>query len=210
MSVYLREGVSSGQRKFSDCKFAQVCPEIHQPLVHFHRACVCYFYWGLLKTCVKCSFAEVMTSVLLCFTRPCNLFKDEHLDRLKPCRAMLICLLLKNAPHACEITLKKGRRRDLQLALFSRGHFKSNSPDVLRTSLPYCGFTTQSHRLSPLQLYLFPLSLFQCKQHNIQLELSAAICIIYSFFHPKSRNTQVRVKAVDCMPSKNWEDPTVC
>lgn len=42
----LREGVSSGQRKFCGCKSAlsRNCAEIHQLLVHFHRACVCYFY----------------------------------------------------------------------------------------------------------------------------------------------------------------------
>lgn len=129
----LRESVSSGQRKFSGCKSALpwTCAEIHQLLVHFHKASVCYFHWGLVKTCVKCSSAEAVSFVLLCFRRPCNLFKDEHLDS----SAMLIWLLLKNAPHAYEITLLKGRRWDLQLALFSRGHFKSTSPHWLRTSL---------------------------------------------------------------------------
>lgn len=78
----------------------------------------------------------------------------------------------------------------------------SHEPVFLTLVLPYNPTDFPS-----AAVFILPTSFLQHKQHNTQLELSTAICIIYSHFHPKSRNTQVRVKAADCAPSENTEDP---
>lgn len=165
-SVHLREGVSSGQRKLSDCKSALpwTCAEIHQPLVHFHRSCVCYFHWGLVKTCMKCSSAEAMTFVLLCFRRPCNLFKDEHLDRLKPCSAMLICLLLKNAPPC--LWNHSEKRKEMRSGIVQQRSLQKHFSTCPKNQPSLLWFFHTIHRLSLCSCIYFP-SLFSSVSSTI-------------------------------------------
>lgn len=119
MSVHLREGISSGQRKFSDWESAVLwtCAEIQQPQIRSHRdsgvvSGASTKGWG--RIWVRCSSVEALAFVLWFFTRSYNLYKDEHLDRLQQCSAMLQrqvnLLVFKNAPHAYEMTHKKRKK----------------------------------------------------------------------------------------------------